>query len=281
MVKLPAVAAVIGHPVAHSLSPAIFAFLAKATGKEVLYQKLAVPPAELKSFVKALAAQKLFIGWNVTIPHKEAILKLCSRVSPDAKVIGAANVVQLLKGKSVAYNTDVYGIRQTLREQKTSMKGKEAVLYGAGGAARAVAYALGQERAKCVWVLNRNAARAQALCRHFSKLFRGTRFEVVKDVSEITSPIALVVNATPAGMKGIAGKFELPTAVSRKTLAFDLIYRPAKTPFLKEAKRRGARGVGGIDMLAWQAIATWEIWFGKVRGRSLLKKALSRRLARL
>ncbi len=281
MVKLPAVAAVIGHPVSHSLSPAIFSFLAKKTGREVLYQKLQVPPGELKSFVKALAAQKLFTGWNVTIPHKETILRLCSKVSLDAKAIGAGNVVHFQKGKSVAHNTDVYGIRQTLLEQKARVKGKEAVLYGAGGAARAVAYALGQERASRVWVLNRNPARAEALCKHFSKKFQRTRFVTVKSVSEIEAPIALVVNATPAGMKGIAGKFELPAQVARTTLAFDLIYRPANTPFLKEAKRRGLRRVGGLDMLAWQALATWEIWFGKIRGRASLKKALSRRLSRL
>lgn len=281
MVKLPAVAAVIGHPVSHSLSPAIFSYLAKSTGREVLYQKLHVPPQELKSFVKALAAQKLFTGWNVTIPHKENILRLCSRVSPDAKAIGAGNVVHFLKGKSIAHNTDVYGIRQTLREQKTRVKGKEAVLYGAGGAARAVAYALGQEGASRVWIMNRNPARAKALCQHFSKRFHRTHFIAVKKVSEIEAPIALVVNATPAGMKGVAGKFELPLGLTKTTLAFDLIYRPKDTAFLKEAKRRGARRVGGIDMLAWQAIATWEIWFGKVRGREKLKIALSRRLARL
>ncbi len=279
-IAVPAVAGVLGHPVAHSLSPAIFNFLAKTLSREVLYQKIDVPPDQLKRFVKALAQQQLFTGWNVTLPHKQKILTLCDRVSAEAKAIGAANVVHFLRGKSTAYNTDVFGIRQTLREQELRLRGKAAVLYGAGGAARAVAYALGQEGTARVWVINRTPARGKALCRHFSRILPRTRFEWVGAATRVEGRVALVVNATPVGMKVGRARFDLPAAVEKKTLAFDLIYRPKFTPFLKEARHRGAATVGGMDMLVWQAIATWEIWFGKVKNRQLLKQKLSRALAK-
>lgn len=283
MVKIdvPAVAALLGHPVAHSLSPAIFNFLAKALGREVLYQKFDVAPEELKRFVKALAPQQLFIGWNVTLPHKEKILTLCDRVSAEARAIGAANVVHFLRGESTAYNTDAFGIRQTLREHGVRLRGKQAVLYGAGGAARAVAYALGQEGAARVWVINRTPARGKALCRHFSRILPSTRFVFVEAALCVEGKVALIAQATPLGMKPGRARFDLPTAVDQKTLAFDLIYRPNLTPFLREARHRGTATVGGMDMLAWQAIATWEIWFGKVKNRQILKQKLSRALAKL
>ena len=259
-------AAVIGHPVNKSLSPKIFKVMAKAYGREVSYRKIDVRAGELRSFFKGRDG---FIGWNVTIPHKEEILKLVARLTPEVKAIGAANVVHFETARGVAHNTDVFGIRQTLREQGVRLRGREAVLYGAGGAARAVAYALVGEGARRVWVVNRTRSRGEALCRYFNS--RATKFVYVKSADAIPSKIALMVNATPAG-----DSFTFPRGVDARTLAFDLVYRRQFTPFLKMARRHGIRTVNGLTMLIWQAIATWEIWFGKVKGRPALKEKIWR-----
>jgi len=257
-------AAVLGHPVKKSLSPKLFAAMAKFQKHEVDYRKIDLLSSRLASFVRAKGD---YIGFNITIPHKEKIVRLASRLSPEVKAIGAANVLHARGKHLVAYNTDVYGIRQTFREQGLRLSGKQAVVYGAGGAARAVAYALTKEGPARVYVFNRTFSRASRLARHFST--RKTKFIAVRDVSRIEGPISLLVNATPAGQA-----FEMPAGISAQSLAFDLVYRPKVTPFLKVARKSGLRTVNGLDMLVWQAIATWEIWFGKVGNRSALKEKL-------
>jgi len=259
-------AAVIGHPVNKSVSPKIFKVMAGSQRRPVRYERLDVPASRLDTQFKARSG---FTGWNVTIPHKEKILKLVDKLTPEVKAIGAANVLHFSKSGTVAHNTDVFGIRQTFRQERVRLADKEAVLYGAGGAARAVAYALKQEKVAKVWVINRTRARSQALCRHFSS--RTTKFVSVKSVDEIPSKIALVVNATPAGER-----FEFPAGIHANTLAFDLVYRQKLTPFLRKARKSGMRTVNGMAMLVWQAIATWEIWFGRVRGRTSLKEKIWR-----
>jgi shikimate dehydrogenase len=268
-------AAVIGHPVAHSLSPEIFRFLAEAAGRPLVYKRIDLNPSELSTFFPTAARQDLFVGWNVTLPHKEAMYRLVRRLSPEARAVGAVNVVHFEKRGPRGLNTDVIGIRETLREQKLSLRGECVVLYGAGGAAKAVAQALKIEGAGRIWVLNRSRDRASALCRCF-----GPRFKTAGSAREIRDPVRLVVNSTPVGMKGVRGRFVFPAGASKDTLAFDLIYSPARTRFLLQAEERGMRGVNGLDMLLWQAVATWEIWFGAVSDRRTLKRKLKEHLCR-
>jgi shikimate dehydrogenase len=270
-------AAVIGHPVAHSLSPQIFAALCRSLGRQGLYRRLDLPPSELPLFFRAHAKRGLFTGWNVTIPHKEAMLRLVDKASPLARAVGAVNVVTFGKDGAQGYNTDVYGIRQTLREQGCRVRGGRAVLYGAGGAARAVAAALGESGADEVWVVNRTAARARALCRRFRHLYPRTRFVFAPSADAVPGEIRLAVNATSLGLKG-RGSPALAPGVGSRTLAFDLVYTERLTSFLSAAGRRGARTVNGLDMLIWQAIATWEIWFGRTGRAEALKKNVRRSL---
>ncbi|MEQ1843760.1 MAG: shikimate dehydrogenase, partial [Verrucomicrobiales bacterium] len=135
-------AAVLGHPVKKSLSPKLFGAMAKSQKREVDYRKMDLLPKRLASFFRS---QSGFTGFNVTIPHKEKVIRFADVLSPEVKAIGAANVLHVQGNRLTAYNTDVLGIRQTFREQGLRLAGKQAVLYGAGGAARAVAYSLTQE----------------------------------------------------------------------------------------------------------------------------------------
>ncbi len=273
-------AAVIGHPVSHSLSPVIFDYLAKKSNLPLSYGRLDLLPSELPGALEIFKRNGFFRGVNVTIPHKETAAKLADRISPEAKLMGAANVLKFSQGKIEAYNTDIYGIAQTLKEQRCKVAGKDVILFGAGGAAKAVAYVLGSQGARCVSVVNRDRARARRLCMTMGKQFKKTRFETV-DVHRLpTTTLCLYVNATALGMNGFPEFDFLPQKVTSGALAFDLVYRPHNTSFLKQARARGLRTVGGLDMLVWQALKTWELWFGATSDQlSSLKPGLKRRLA--
>ncbi len=268
----PAFGAVIGHPIKHSLSPEIFLLAAQAERRPVSYQKLDVRPERLRFFLGMAKRWELFTGCNVTAPHKEAMARLVNTLSIEAKAIGAANVVHFTEHGTHGYNTDVYGIRQTLKEQGKKLRGKTAILYGAGGAARAVAFALGKEGLKQVHVTNRTPARARALCRRFNQLFPRTKF-LPTPTARLDVEVLLLVNTIPAAL-GV--KLPLPDGIGKATLAFDLSYRPTVTPFLKSAKKRGAQTVNGLDMLIWQALATWEIWFGELKRIERLKASIKK-----
>lgn len=280
----PIQAAVIGHPVSHSLSPDIFSYIAKQTGVPIQYSKLDINPQDFDAVVDSVKVNPSYIGWNVTIPYKQSILKHADRPSKEVKSVGAANVVCFRSGKIFTYNTDVFGIQKTLSENKVKVKSKVCVLFGAGGAAKAVLYALHLEGIKKLYLYNRSYERALQLREEFkSKHPRSFQFEVLKDLSQVETvpePIALYINSTPLGMEGFPQVSILPRGVSKKSVAFDLIYRPTKTPFLLDARRAKMKTIGGIDMLIWQAIATWEIWFGKMSSRSQTKNRLKSMLLR-
>jgi shikimate dehydrogenase len=205
----------------------------------------------------------------------------CTELSPEAGAIGAVNVVQFLSEEVRGHNTDVIGVRETLREQKFAMRGKRCLILGAGGAAAAVGYVLGEGGAGSVVFRNRDTAKARALAGALGKLFRRTEFVVGVGVEDGLDDFDLYVNATPTGMKGFPVSLPVSMKKKRGALAFDLVYRPAKTAFLARAKRSGLASVGGLDMLIWQAIGTWEIWFGRVSSRNRLKSALKRHLTKI
>jgi len=279
------VAALIGHPVSHSLSPAIFSFLSRRFRREIQYDALDIAPGELKRALGLLRSLD-FVGCNVTIPHKEKVIACLDRVSNEARVIGAANVVHNRSGELIGYNTDVLGIIQTLREAHVRIRGREVALYGAGGAAKAVAYAMGILGAKDVWIVNRTPRRARELAKKFETCFSKTRYHVVAwDAFPRDREIGLWVNATPLGMTGFPRSRAFSFPRDKNGAAFDLVYRPEETPFLKKASAAGLKTIGGLDMLVWQAIGTWELWFGKMprkhETKAALKKFLKQRLRRI
>lgn len=274
----PAIAAVIGDPVKHSLSPEIFDFLARRLGVPLVYRKIRVMEGDLARLVWTLRELPM-LGCNVTIPHKESILGLLDRISPEAAVIGAVNVVENRGGELVGHNTDARGVIETLAEHRVRVRGAEAWVLGAGGAARAVCHALGTLGARRVWVENRTSSRARALCRDLGRVFQATEFSLVRDAVPGVN-LQVCINTTPLGMTGVEGEVCFPMDVRRGAWAFDVVYRPENTPFLARARRQGLRTIGGLDMLIWQALATWEIWIGRIPRRGAVKTELKRRLRR-
>jgi shikimate dehydrogenase len=267
-------AAVIGFPISHSRSPAIFEFLARELGvADLRYEANAVDPAGLPAFLARVRSEVGWLGVNVTIPHKEAMLPLVDTLSPEARVVGAVNVVQAVGGKLIGHNTDIRGVVRSLEMSGAVVRGEAAYVIGAGGAVRAVAYALGLLGAAEVFIANRTSARAVKIAVEIGPLFPATKFHVVADGAppeSVDRKYSLVVNGTPLGMRGYPADSALENfstvlaklACRPNAVAFDLIYDPESTPFLDAASERGLRVLGGLDMLIYQALATWEIWRG-------------------
>lgn len=249
-------AAVIGHPISHSLSPAIFRFISQKTGINLSYEKVDVPPENLKSFFEKAA--KTFVGLNVTLPHKSSVLKLADELSPECKAIDACNVVKFQNGKAKCFNTDLIGIHESLKEIHFDPTGKSVLLFGSGGVAKTLCYAL--SKAKNITVVSRKPA--TELKSLYPKI-------VLQDFSNPPSGIDLIVNGTPLGMSGVAepepATLEFLDSVFQKNPSaqvFDTVYRPKDTLFTNLGQMHGLKISNGLSVLVHQAIATWEIWFG-------------------
>ena len=272
-------AAIIGSPVSHSLSPAIFEFISLDQGINIDYSAIEVQPENAGPFLKNLATSDEYVGMNVTLPLKEIMLTHMDDLSPAARIMGALNVVQIYKQKTTGHNTDVTGIEKTLNRLKFSVEGKDCLLWGAGGSAKAVAFVLGKLKARHVYVFNRGA-RGLELAKTFSKHFPETKYQSLSSLDEIKDkPISLMVNSTSLGMQGQESGLEYFSPLRGLTftpeaVAFDLIYVPEATDFLKVSASQGLKTVGGIGMLIDQALATWEIWMAPLKEEEKLHQRL-------
>lgn len=253
-------AAVIGHPISHSLSPAIFAEFARATGTALEYRALDVTPEALPALLAQWRSDAGFIGCNVTMPHKATIVALLDGRDAAALACGAVNVVRRDGARLIGDNTDIAGIERSLDEAGFVAEGAQAVIFGSGGAAQAVATVLGSRGAAGVAFAVRTPGRAAALVERASAAFAATSFAIAP--FERPPRAHLYVNATPVGMAGRAPALALPPDLDAGTVVFDLVYRPPLTPLLELARGRGLRAIGGFTMLLEQARATYERWFG-------------------
>lgn len=254
-------AAVIGWPVDHSLSPLIHNHWFKQLGMAGHYGKIAVQPGNLGQMIKGLKAQG-FSGFNVTVPHKEAVMPFLDKLAPLARQMGAVNTVKIAEdGTLTGFNTDGIGLVTNLKKSVPGWpKDKPVLILGAGGAARAAALGLSHEDVPMVMIANRTRAKAQAIA---DELGRG-RIAVVDwdDRETAVSAAGLVVNTTVLGMKGQPALEIDLTSAAKDTVIYDIVYQPLMTPLLKQAEALGLRTVTGLGMLVYQAAAAFKIWFG-------------------
>ncbi|SNX69874.1 shikimate dehydrogenase [Cereibacter ovatus] len=260
LARIP-LAGVIGSPIAHSRSPALHGYWLKRYGLKGHYIPMDVAQADLREALSMLPRLG-FVGLNVTIPHKETILGLADIVTDRAALIGAANTLIFRKdGKVHADNTDGAGFIANLRQQAPDWvpQAGPAVVWGAGGAARAVVAALIEVGVPEIRLANRSRARADALRADFGPKL------VVSDwvqAGNILEDAATVVNTTSLGMVGKA-EFRVPLdALSPKAVVSDLVYTPLQTGLLASAEAIGCRVVDGLGMLLHQAAPGFERWFG-------------------
>ena len=265
-------AALLGDPVSHSLSPRLFERIGRRLKTAVAYDAIRVGTGDLDCAVAFLRRGK-YAGFNVTIPLKESVIGRLDALTPEARAIGAVNAVRLGR-RAVGHNTDAAGFRDALLETGFSPAKRPALVFGAGGAARAVGYALGLCGVSRVRFCARSAPRARQTVRDLGKAFPKTRFSAGQAVAA-----PLWVNATPLGMKGFPRRSPAPKGLGGCELAFDLVYG-RKTPFLKQARASGSKTVDGLSMLAYQALRAWEFWFKPLPAprRRALKTAIIRGL---
>lgn len=248
----------LGDPVAHSVSPAMHAAAFREHGLDAIYLACRVEAGRLMEAVRGLDALGA-LGANVTIPHKEAVLGLCNALSPEATAVGAVNT--LVRGEAgwTGHTTDVAGFLAPLAHEEVP----DATVLGAGGAARAVVYALLTTFAPSRLTLaSRRPEQAEALARDLAP-FDSRGGLAVASLTE--APAArLVVNATPLGMHGMEDLSPYPRAdLGPGQIAYDLVYRPRETRFLREAAARGAQAIGGLPMLVGQAAESFRLWTGR------------------
>lgn len=282
MKQSPSYFAIIGDPVSHSLSPAMHNAAFKSLKLPYAYGKIALAKRQLPSFFKGFAESGL-LGINVTVPHKENVLKYLDRLSPEARLIGAVNTVQLSKGKLIGHNTDGAGYVKSLwSESKWKPSGKKIVILGAGGAARGIVTALSLAGAKEIIIANRTPKKASRLAQELRVKLKETKWLACSleeaDLLEAFERADLLVNTSSGGMQGNALPPLPLQALPKKALVADIVYRPAQTPLLKAAKAKKLKTQGGLGMLLHQGALAFEIWTGKKAPLAAMKRALNRAL---
>ena len=273
---------VMGWPIAHSLSPVLQNAAIGKAGVDYVYTALPVRPEDLPAAVAGLRALQ-FCGWNVTIPHKTAIMPLLDAIDEDARIIGAVNTVVNEDGRLTGYNTDVTGFIQALLDAGFAPQGKTAVLLGAGGAARAVIWGLIKAGVAAIHIGVRNPAKIQPLVREFGAYgtLTASHWEQEDFAAKLLSA-DLLVNTTPLGMTPQTDA--MPPVdwsnVKADAFVYDIIYTPAETRLLREAREHGHRILNGEGMLAGQGAAAFRKWTGVTPDTGLMKARLREALAK-
>ena len=255
----PPAACLIGWPAAHSRSPLIHHYWLRTLGIEGGYVIEAVPPDELQDFVFRLSLRG-FVGANVTIPHKERALAL-SKPDERARAVGAANTLWFEQGELCSTNTDVEGFINNLDACAPGWANcEDALVLGAGGAARAVLFGLLERGIKRIHLANRTVARARALADQFGANVVPVEWDAIGD---LLPRVGLLVNTTSLGMKG-QPPLELDVGrLPPHAVVADLVYVPLDTPLLTASRARGLKTADGLGMLLHQAVRGFELWFGR------------------
>lgn len=265
---------VIGDPVAHSLSPLLHQAMIDQTGAAYRYDVRTVRPEELPAFVR-WAKDGGCAGFNVTMPHKEAIRPLLDEVDTTAASCGAVNTVCIREGRAIGHNTDGTGFLDSLAGQGFYPQGRTVLLLGAGGAAKAVGHAMAAAGAGRVIVCARRLERAAALAAQLPGC--GESIVLAQDaIQQAAAACDLLVNATPLGMAGSPAfaRLDFLQAMPPHAVVYDLVYHPRRTALLEAAARQGLRTVGGIDLLIRQAVRAFTFFTGETPDTAALYDAL-------
>ncbi len=251
-------ACVIGWPVAHSLSPVIHNFWLQENRLDGSYVKEAVEPMDLAPFLAGLAGLG-YCGANVTVPHKVEAYRLCERLDGAAEAIGAVNTIWFEAGRLTGSNTDAFGFTANLDCESPGWdRAGPALVIGAGGAARAVLWALVQRGFDDIRIVNRTKKRGQELAHSFPPA-RAFGFE---GLTEALQNARFAVNASTLAMAGSASLDIDLSSLSTDATVCDIVYHPLETPLLRQARDKGFQAVDGLGMLLHQAVPGFERWFG-------------------
>lgn len=270
----------IGANIMGSLSPALFAEGFEAAGIDGFYHLMDIGQLRERRLPQLLDAMKIagFAGTNVTYPFKQEILPLVDTVDPEAAQIGAINTVAIeLNGRTTGYNFDRRGWRQSFEETfgKDGARGATVVLVGAGGAGRAVAFALMDLDVALLIVHDRDRTRADSLSAALAKYFAAARCRVARDLEREIAAADGIVNATQRGMRGFPGNPVSVSALKPTHWAADVIYTPVDTEFIKSAMTIGARTMSGDGMCVHQAVEAFRLFTGITPDAARLRRAFN------
>lgn len=257
--------AVIGDPIAHSLSPAIHTTVLEELGIDYSYQKIRIPKGELLSFLESEDCFSMK-GFNLTMPHKQDVMPHLQYIDRDAKIFDAVNTVKVDGTQLLGYNTDGMGCLRAIEEKGYKCKDKNIIILGAGGVVSTVALKMALEEAKSITVLNRTPESAKKLTQNVLKrtgkeiAFDSLKTEIIAKYCETCD---ILINGTPLGMEGIDSDFEdfsFLEALPKDALVYDLIYKPEMTNLLKSANNIGLDTLNGLGMLIYQGLLADEIF---------------------
>ncbi|MGB9735298.1 MAG: shikimate dehydrogenase [bacterium] len=280
---------ILGHPLGHSLSVPMHMSAIFALGIDYVYLSFDVQPEELQHTIAQFKKEHIK-GFNVTIPYKERIIDYLDDIDQHAKRIGAVNTVNNEDGRLKGYNTDGIGYLKSLKEQTGfDPEGKQVLMLGAGGAARAVAFSLLESGIKTLFVANRTVQKAERLIQHLGSYFQKATLyplslEKIVDLSYMD--LDLIVNTTSVGMKNtkqsdtgrLMELLKFDNTFNKGLVVSDIVYNPPETPLLRMAKQAGLKIHDGIGMLVYQGAESFKIWTGIQAPVEVMRQAVSRAL---
>jgi shikimate dehydrogenase len=274
--------AVIGHPIGHSLSPLMHNTAFQLLHLDCQYEALDIESASLKQAVEHFRKQR-WGGFNITAPHKEAIIPLIDEVVPEARRVGAVNTVVCRNKTLVGYNTDVIGIERSLHSVRANIEGQGCIIMGSGGAARSVAHVLAHNiKPKAITFSVLFPEQAHAIIKSVGNC--SVHFNVIQSadaaLETAIKDCTLLVNATTVGMFPRVHDCPIPNQhwLSNQHIVFDLVYRPLRTRLLSEAQAVGARTIDGLEMFLRQGSAAFQLWIEKDMPLDQVRQVLETKL---
>ena len=262
--------AVIGHPIGHTMSPFIHNRLFNLSGIEAEYTKLDIAPENLADEYNKVLSK--LDGYNITIPHKQNIIPLIDEIDEKAKMYGSVNTVANINGVAKGYTTDPDGFLKALDAAGIVLDGRVVIL-GCGGVARTMAYEVVLKGLPLLFAVRKEDVEiAKSLCSEIENTVKGAKVSFCL-IDELSGDIDVLVNATPLGMfPKVDVQPVSDSVINRCASVFDAVYNPLETVLIKKALANGAKAVGGMSMLVWQAVVAHEKWDGSVYDKDDIAK---------
>ncbi|HIX14753.1 MAG TPA: shikimate dehydrogenase [Candidatus Hungatella pullicola] len=262
------VCGVMAWPVEHSLSPLMHNFYSEKTDTDLVYIPLKVEPGQIEAAVKGAYALN-FAGMNITVPHKQEVMKYLVEMDEAAGAIGAVNTLVRVEGGFKGYNTDAEGLWRAMAGAGITVKGRTCLLLGAGGAAKAAAYVLAREGARKLYILNRSLEKGIQLAEMINSRFPQAAAEPLRlsEYGRIQEMDCLALQTTSVGMDPNidCAPVEDEKFYSHIGTGVDIVYTPAETKFMRYVKQAGGSVLGGLDMLIYQGMIAYELWNPSVK----------------
>jgi len=265
----------IGYPVKHSLSRVMHNAAFRALGIDAQYELFEISPKDLGNFFKAVSEKKIR-GFNVTIPHKENVLSFVDDIPESVKVIGAANTVKVYDdGRLGCLNTDGEGFSRHIHELGFSFRDKNVIIFGAGGAAKAISYFIAKDLPKKIFIYDIDMSKANTTATNLSLHFSSVGIVAEKDPDKLQiRNVDVLINATPIGMKENDPCLVVEDDLHAGMLVYDIIYNQKETKLLQLAKKKGTIFTNGLKMLLYQGMFSFEFWTGQKAPEKVMWEAL-------